>query len=189
MPPAKHVKAGTGKAAAADRNARFVEAYIVNGGNQTRAAEAAGYKAGKAAEKAGYRLIRDAVVRKHVERRRAALADKHELTTDRILKECARIAYADPRQCFGKDGHPIPIPDLDDDTAAAVAGFEHVEEFSGNGETRKLSGYTKKLKFWDKNAAIDKAMKHLGLYERDNAQQVPVLPPVLRIISTPAGRR
>jgi hypothetical protein len=28
-----------------------------------------------------------------------------------------------------------------------------------------------RVKFWDKNAAIDKAMKHLGAYERDNAQR------------------
>jgi hypothetical protein len=38
------------------------------------------------------------------------------------------------------------------------------------GKDRRLIGYTKKLKLWDKNAALDKAAKHLGLYERDNAQ-------------------
>jgi hypothetical protein len=27
-----------------------------------------------------------------------------------------------------------------------------------------------KIKFWNKLDAIDKAMKHLGLFERDNAQ-------------------
>jgi hypothetical protein len=27
------------------------------------------------------------------------------------------------------------------------------------------------LRFADKNAAIEKAMKHLGLFERDNAQR------------------
>lgn len=30
---------------------------------------------------------------------------------------------------------------------------------------------TVKYRFWDKNAALEKAMKHLGLYERDNGQQ------------------
>jgi hypothetical protein len=29
---------------------------------------------------------------------------------------------------------------------------------------------TKKIKLWDKNAALDKAARHLGLYPRDNAQ-------------------
>jgi hypothetical protein len=28
-----------------------------------------------------------------------------------------------------------------------------------------------KVKLWDKNAALEKALKHLGLYERDNRQK------------------
>jgi hypothetical protein len=59
----------------------------------------------------------------------------------------------------------------DDATAAAVASIEIVEEFSGTGADRKLVGHTKKVKLWDKNAALEKALKHLGLYERDNTQR------------------
>ena len=32
-------------------------------------------------------------------------------------------------------------------------------------------GHTTKLKHWDKNAALEKAMKFHGLYEKDNAQK------------------
>jgi len=28
-----------------------------------------------------------------------------------------------------------------------------------------------KIKFWNKNDALEKAFKHLGLYERDNSQK------------------
>ena len=37
------------------------------------------------------------------------------------------------------------------------------------------TGRTTKLKVWDKNAALEKAMKHLGLYEKDNSQRAPNL--------------
>jgi phage terminase small subunit len=65
----------------------------------------------------------------------------------------------------------IPVHELDDETAAAIASVEVREEFEGQGEGRKLVGYTKKIRFWDKPAAINMAMKHLGLFERDNSQR------------------
>ena len=46
---------------------------------------------------------------------------------------------------MGKHGVP--------ETAAAVSSVEVREEFEGQGESRKLVGYTKKIK-WDKTAAI-----------------------------------
>ena len=33
------------------------------------------------------------------------------------------------------------------------------------------TGRVTKIRFWDKNAALEKAMKHHGLYERDNDQK------------------
>ena len=62
----------------------------------------------------------------------------------------------------------IPGPTLDDDTAACVASVEH-DSFGGGDDGQ--SGRTTKIKVWDKNTALEKAMKHLGLYERDKAQR------------------
>jgi hypothetical protein len=46
-----------------------------------------------------------------------------------------------------------------------------LEEFAGFGEDRKLIGVTKKVKYIDKLAAIEKLAKHLGMYEKDNFQK------------------
>ena len=94
------------------------------------------------------------------------------LTVERTLQEVARLAYSDPRKMFRPDGSMIPIAEMDDDTAACVASFKH-DTFDGGEEGE--SGSTTKLKVWDKNAALEKAMKHLGLYERDNSQRAPNL--------------
>jgi hypothetical protein len=36
---------------------------------------------------------------------------------------------------------------------------------------RRLVGYTKKIRFWDKTAAISMAMRQFGQFEKDNRQQ------------------
>jgi hypothetical protein len=59
--------------------------------------------------------------------------------------------------------------------AGAVASIEVDELFDGKGKGRKFIGYTKKVKFWDKNSGIEKAMKHLGLFAEDNKQRMGAL--------------
>lgn len=109
-----------------------------------------------------------------LQQRRKVVIEKMELTTERTLREIARLAYVDPRKFFHADGTPKHIQELDDDTAAALAGMEVTEEWTGTGEGRVQTGVTKKYKLADKNAALEKAMKHLGEYEADNRQRNPI---------------
>jgi phage terminase small subunit len=165
------VKAGTSKAAAAQRKKLFASAFLANGGNQTQAAIAAGYKAGAAAEKAGYRLSKDVQVIARIAAGRERAGQKAELTAERTLKEVARLAYFDPRKLYKPDGTLKAVHELDDDTAAAVSAVE-IDEIKADGA---VIGQTRKIKHWDKNQALEKAMKHLGLYEKDNRQSRPVI--------------
>lgn len=91
------------------------------------------------------------------------------LDVTRTLREIARLAYSDPRRFYNPDGSLKLIHDLDDDTAATIASVE-VDVLKEDG---KAVGETVKVKQWDKNAALEKAMKFHGLYERDNAQRNP----------------
>ena len=61
---------------------------------------------------------------------------------------------------FRRDGSLKPLAELDYDTAASVASIEADTDRS-----------TVKARLWNKNAALEKAMRHLGLFERDNAQR------------------
>lgn len=166
-------KAGGVNEAYEARKAVFIEAYIANGGNATQAAITAGYSA-KTAKQQGSALLTKLDVSQAISKRRGQLIEKMELTTERTLREIARLAYVDPRKFFHADGRPKEITELDDDTAAALAGMEVVEEWEGTGQDRKLVGHTKKYKLADKNAALEKAMKHLGEYEADNRQRNPI---------------
>jgi hypothetical protein len=55
---------------------------------------------------------------------------------------------------------PHPVTELDDETRAGVASFEIDER-----------GHVTKIKLWDRLRAIEMAMKHTGLFERDNQQK------------------
>jgi phage terminase small subunit len=183
---AKTAKPRTSKFAA--RKAAFVKALILTNGNKRAAAVAAGYKPGRAADKAGERLSQNVAVRAEI----AAAAEKAAtiagLSIERHTLEVARLAYADPRKLY-RDGKLIPIEEWSDDAAAAVASIE-VDEIYGeddvdeelepqphggalkraHGKT-KLIGHTKKLKLWDKNSALVTGARILGMFGKDNAQR------------------
>lgn len=161
------VKAGNSQAAAIERRQAFVAAYLINGRNATQAAITAGYSK-KTAYSQGQRLLKNVEVANQV----VAAVEKVQaitgLTLERTLQEVARLSFFDARKLY-RDGVLIPVHELDDDTAAAVAAIE-TDEITGDGA---IIGRTRKLKFWDKNAALEKAMRHLGAYEKDNAQRGP----------------
>jgi phage terminase small subunit len=97
------------------------------------------------------------------------VAENADITQARVLKEVARIGLFDGRKLFRADGDPIPIHELDDDTAAAIAGVKVRREMSGEdgGELSTVIEY----KIADKNSALEKLMKYLGAYEADNKQK------------------
>lgn len=183
-PRAPRKKASTKQArqptGTSERKARFAVEWLKDQ-NATQAAIRAGY-ASKAAYQQGSRLLKDpqvlAIIKPAQEAHVEAITHL-TLTAERIKQEIARLALFDPRKLFDSDGQPKPITELDDDTAAALAGLDVLEEFEGTGEDRKFVGYTKKYKIADKNSALEKAARILGLFEKDNAQRTDPLKELL----------
>lgn len=171
MVPKSNVPTNKAFARAAAKKRLFEEAYLTNGNNATQAAITAGYSA-KTAGQAGARLLKDVQILDRVALRRAELIETMELTTERTLREIARLAYFDPRKLLDSSGRPKPLHELDDDTAAAIAGMEVQDKYdkAEDGGAATVSTIIK-YKLADKNAALEKAMKHLGQYEQDNKQR------------------
>lgn len=133
---------------------------------------------------AASRLMANSKVSARVKELQASVANRLAISMERTLLEIARVAFFDPRMLFLADGTPKPITDLDDDTAAALAGLEVMEEFEGAGKDRVFVGYTKKYKIADKNSALEKLAKHLGLYREDNRQKSD---PILALLESLPG--
>ena len=86
--------------------------------------------------------------------------NKLEVTAERIIQERARLAFFDPRKLLDDDGRPIPLSQLDDDTAAAIAGVKIVTQ--GNQDVG-LAEITE-FKLADKNASLTALEKINGMY-------------------------
>lgn len=107
------------------------------------------------------------VARRIAELRKPALKAAG-LSVERTLNEVGHISHVDPRRFYREDGTMKAPREWDDDMAAAVASIEEIVLVPAKGDAAAVIGY--KLKFWDKNSGLEKAMKHLGLFEKDNAQ-------------------
>ncbi len=166
--------AGNGHAAAALRRRRFIDAYLTNGHNATQAAITAGFSP-KTACAQGQRLLRKVEISGEIARAAEQAAKALGLERERALEEIAHISFFDVRKLFRQDGSLKDPSEWDAETAAAVASFETVEKSSRRNAGDPPNVRVTKVKLWDKNAALDKAMKHLGLYEKDNAQRGPEL--------------
>lgn len=145
-----------------DKQARFVAEYLKDM-NATAAYKRAGYTAkGNAAEVNAARLLRNAQVQAEVAKRTQKLMGKLEISAERVLRERARLAFLDPRKLVDANGKPLGVHELDEDTAAAVAGFE----------TER--GRITKLKLASKDASLTALEKHLGLYKDDAGNGSPL---------------
>lgn len=140
---------------------RFVDEYLIDL-NATQAAIRAGYSE-RTARQVGYENLSKPDIAAAIEAAQKLRQERTHITADRVLQELARIAFFDPRKLLNEAGHPKSLTELDDDTAAAVAGLDLLEEYRGTGEERQFVGYVKKFKIADKNTALTNAMKHLGI--------------------------
>lgn len=146
---------------------KFAEEYLKDM-NATAAYKRAGYTAkGRSAENNASRLLGNAGVAAYIKQRQEELQEVLELETEKVIGEIGRIGLSDIRKLFNEHGALKNINELDDDIAAAVSSVE-VTELTAEGAA---IGFVKKIKLWDKNSALEKLCKHLGLYEKDNNQK------------------
>jgi len=148
---------------------RFVVEYLVDL-NATQAAIRAGYSP-KTAGVQAFDLLKKPEIAAAIERQRNVHAKSTGLTVERVLQEAMRLAFFDIRKLADSEGNPIPISELDDDTAAAIQGLEMATERSRGDEPTET--VVRKYKVADKNSAIERLFKHLGLFEKDNKQSNP----------------
>lgn len=168
-----------------DRQARFVDEYVKDQ-NATRAYLRAGYKTNEqAARRAASRLLTNVDIRSEIDDKLSALREKVQEETgvslNRVITEIAKGAFFDPRKFFHADGSPKAITELDDDTAAALAGMDVVEEKLGRGEEAS-SNFVRKYKLAERKGYLDMLMKHLGGYEADNRQKTDPLAELMALV-------
>jgi phage terminase small subunit len=137
------------------RQRRFIDEYLVDL-NGTQAAIRAGY-APKRASNSAWRLLRRPAIAAAVHEAMAARETRTRITADRVLKEYARIAFADMRRVteWGPEGVKLrPHTAVSEDDAAAIAEIASGSDKGGRG----------RIKLHDKKGALDAIARHLGLF-------------------------
>ena len=150
------------------RQKRFIAEYRKDY-NGAQAAIRAGYSPKNANDQAA-QLLSIPQLKEILRRETEDTLKKIGIHAEALLRDRARVAKCDPRRFFNPDGTVKPPQEWDDEMAGAVAGFEVVETFSGQGENRKLSGYIKKLKLNDRNPAQHDLMDHAELFPERSAK-------------------
>ena len=140
-----------------DRQERFCLEYVVDL-NATQAAIRAGYKEGTAGQTAAENLKKPQI-KKKIAQLQAEIAKRTEITADMVVRELAAIGFADVRECFDQHGNILNPKKLPDSIARVVAGIDLIEV--------KKDVKVKKLKLWNKVAALESLAKHLGMYQQD----------------------
>lgn len=154
------------------QHVRFIEELLLDPAHPADCAARAGFKGNRLNTRA-YKLQNDPLIAAELEKRRAVLAKRMEVTAERVIQELARIGFSkmtDFARVVTKDytdekGEPrsfkaveiTETDELNDDQAAALAEVS---------ETLGQSGRTLKVKLHDKVRALDLLGKHLGLWDK-----------------------
>ena len=144
---------------------RFVDEYLVDF-NGTQAAIRAGYSE-KTAAATATRLLRNVNIQNEISRRQKDLQRRTEVTQDRVVKELARVAFANAtdyaraelRTHTKEDGTEVTYQtveikqtvELTDDQRAAIAGIKQ----GANGIEVKL---------YDKLKALELLGRYIGMF-------------------------
>lgn len=126
----------------------------------------------KSVHECASRLLRNDKVASRVSSLKAPALRNAGLSVERTLTELSHVSHVDPRRFYREDGTMKAPGEWDDDMAAAVSSVEAIPVIlvAATEDAPAQIGYNYKIKFWDKNAGLEKSMKHLGLFEKDNAQ-------------------
>lgn len=143
-----------------DKQECFCQEYLIDL-NATQAAIRVDYSE-KTATEQGSRLLTNVNVQERISELKKERSERIKIEVDRVLKEIARVAFADPRELYDEGGRLKDICELDDDTAAIVSGVD-IQTTHYGGQTEK-DVETKKIRMWNKIQALELAGRHLVLF-------------------------
>jgi phage terminase small subunit len=142
---------------------QFVDEYLLDL-NGTQSAIRAGYSKKNARIIAAQNLSKlniQAVLREAMKKRE----QRTQVKADKVLKEAAKLAFSDIRQVFKLEDFELISPhELPDDVAPAVASVKKKVKVFRDKDGNTTEFVTWEYSFWDKNKALDKLFRHLGLY-------------------------
>jgi len=151
-----HRKAALRLAGLTDMQKRFVDEYLIDL-NATQAAIRAGYSANTAQEQ-GSRLLSNVIVREALNKAIARQSKRTGVTADRVIREFARIGFANVGQILDDCNGGLLDGLSEDDTAAISSVKTKLLKVQDDNVIME-----REIKFHDKTKALEMLAKHLGI--------------------------
>lgn len=148
-----------------------LEAYLAVYPNGTR----------RAAHANAYKVFNAPAARDYLRERDSEALARANVKHERIIREIADLAFLDPIDFVDDEGNVRSLSDMPPDARRAIAGIKVRTQKAPDGSET----VTREVKFADKNSALDKLMRHAGLY-KDTTGDLPVL--VLRNLTGDRSR-
>ena len=134
---------------------KFVDEYLIDN-NASRAALAAGYSK-KTAYRTGSENLQKPQIKAEIDNALAKQSERTQISADRVLKELARVGFANMQDFIARDGRTTDIHSLNKHDSAAIKDYEE-----------GIDGGTK-IRLHDKMKALDSLAKHFKLFDADGA--------------------
>lgn len=118
-----------------------------------------------------FQLFHEVKITARIQELQKEVAERNKITVDELVQTLAGMVRFDPATIYDENGvlksiHDIPI------VARQMISELTIDEIKDYQDGHKIViGQTKKLKLFDKLGAVEKLMKHLGGYEKDNEQK------------------
>lgn len=110
-------------------------------------------------------LLKKPKIRAEINAYIKAQGERTKITADRVLREIGRIAFADMEELQDDGGRMRLLREIPVDLRKAIAGIEVSRErrYTDEESGETVAESTIKYKLYDKNAALAKLCKFLGL--------------------------
>lgn len=141
---------------------KFVEEYLIDL-NATQAAIRAGYSPNTAQE-IGSENLSKPIIKAEIDKAIAERSRRTGINQDRVLRELAKIAFVNPGDVINFDEATVK-GDAKEEDLAAIASVKIKNIPTEDGEITE-----REIKLCDKLKALDLLGKHLGIYDKKDAE-------------------
>src|SRR5690606_28700727 len=133
--------------------------------NGSAAAIRAGYSE-KTARFGAYQVLKHPEVQAYLNELIGKIQERNNLEVDELVQELKRIAFADIGDYYDDESEILPVKAIDKNARAALEQYENSISHTKYGVNR-----SRKIKLSSKLDALEKLMRYMGAYERDNKQR------------------
>ena len=141
---------------------KFVEEYLIDL-NATQAAIRAGYST-ESAKEIGCENLTKPNVKAEIDKAIAERSRRTGISQDRVLRELAKIAFVNPGDVINLNQATVKS-DAKEEDLAAIASVKIKNIPTEDGEITE-----REIKLCDKLKALDLLGKHLGIYDKKDAE-------------------